>query len=115
MAVQRITWGGELGVPEGSDFTLEATLQQNGATDSSALSSATVTVSLSDTHIGGSTTILSDRGTDSFNGVKAVWDITDSQSSGWAAKTYHGDIKAVLSGGEIRYWPVALRTRSVVD
>ena len=113
--VQRKMWGGELGIPEGSDFTLEADLLQHGATDTGALAGATVTLSLSDTWSGGTTTILTDEATDSFNGSRAVWNITDSQSDGWSEKEFRGDIKAVLSGGEIRYWPVALKVRSVVD
>lgn len=114
----RKIWGLPDGVPEGSDFTLEAVLTVNGALNTSLVtSSGTFTLTVSDSVLNGGTALLSDEASDSFTTATGLvkWAIADTQSSAWEAGTYDGDIKLVDSGGIITYWPVALKVREVRD
>lgn len=112
---ERQVWGEPLGVPEGADITLEAKLTINGVVDTARVtSSGTKTLWVSDSVLNGGVALITNEGSDSFvvsTGV-AKWNITDTQSSGWEAGYYEGDIKLVDSGGLITIWPVALRVRS---
>lgn len=114
----RVTWGGPDGIPEGSDFRLESVLTRNGAKDTAGVtSSGTYTVTVSDSVLNAGVALLADEASDSkvqiATGLLVSWQITDAQSSGWAAGTYQGDIKLVDSGGTITYWPVSMMTREV--
>lgn len=114
----RIAWGEPDGVPEGSDFALEALLTVNGATNTGFVtSSGTFTLTVQDSVLNGGVALLTDRTSDSVTTSigKVRWEITDSQSSAWEAGTYQGDIKCVDSGTIITYWPVSLKVRSVKD
>ncbi len=111
-------WGGPYGIPEGSDFTLEAKLTRNGALDTAGVTgSGTITLTISDSILNAGVALLTDEAADSFTEATglAVWNITDTQSSGWAAGTYGGDIKLVDSGGTITYWPVSMVVRTARD
>ena len=112
----RKAWGQPLGVPEGGDFSLHATMLRSGAVDSTAYtSSGTWALTVSDSVLNGGTALLSGETSDSFskNTGIAEWSITDTQSNGWAAGTYNGDIKLVDSGSLVHYFPVSLKVRSV--
>ena len=114
----RQLWGGTDGVPEGSDFTLEALLTVSGATDTSVTtSSGTYTLTISDSALNAGVDLLTDEASDTFNTTTFItgWNITDTQSSSWEAGVYNGDIKLVDSGGLIRYWPVSMKVRSSKD
>lgn len=114
----RMTWGGNTGVPEGSDFDLVAQVTLNGALPSGLLtSSGTWTLTVSDSVLNAGVALLTDRASDSFATTtgKARWSITDSQSSAWEAGVYGGDIKLVDSGGIITYWPISMKVRGVKD
>jgi hypothetical protein len=105
-------------VPVGSDFTLEAVLTLDGALSPSRVtSSGTFRLTVSDSVLNGGSALLTDRLSDSVTASAGLvkWNITDSQSSGWEAGTYDGDIKLVDSGGTITYWPVSLKVRAVKD
>lgn len=111
---ERQAWGEPLGIPEGTDFTLEAKLTVHGATDTSRVtSSGTFTLWVSDSVLNGGTPLLTNETSDSVVTATGVvkWNITDAQSSGWAAGLYNGDVKLVDSGGFILAWPVSLRVR----
>lgn len=116
--IPRVTWGEPQGVPEGSDFKLAAVLTVNGATNTGLVtSSGTFTLTVSDSVLNGGVALLSDEASDSKTTATGLieWAITDTQSSGWEAGTYDGDIKLVDSGGIITYWPVSLRVREARD
>lgn len=114
----RQVWGQPLGIPEGTDFTLEAILTIAGQVDTARVSaSATITLTVSDSVLNGGTALLSDEASDSFTKAAGLvkWNITDTQSSGWEPGTYDGDIKSVDSNGAITMWPVGLQTREARD
>ena len=118
MAVERQAWGEPLGIPEGSDFRLEAKLTVHGATDTSRVtSSGTFTPTVSDSVLNGGVALLTDEASDSKTTATGLvaWEITDTQSSGWEAGTYNGDVKGVSSAGTILYWPVTLKVREARD
>lgn len=113
-------WGEPQGIPEGSDFRLEAVLTRNGAKDSAVLSTgATYTLQISDSVLNAGVALLTDEAADSVSiintGTLVVWEITDTQSSGWAAGTYNGDIKVVDPTGAIYYGPVTIKVRAAID
>lgn len=115
-----IKWGFPDGIHEGSDFALEAVLTLNGAKDSALVtSSGTYTLSVQSSVLNGGTALLTDEGSDSRSvigsGTKVRWEITDTQSSGWAPGEYPGDIKLVDSAGSITYWPVTMLIRTSID
>ena len=104
------------GIPEGSDFTLEVTFTLNGITDTGRVtSSGTYSITVSDSILNGGTALLSaltgSFSTATISGGLATWTITDTQSSGWEAGTYLGDIKLSDSGSLITYWPVSMLIR----
>lgn len=108
-------WGAPNGIPEGSDFTLEAKLTRGGALDTASVtSSGTFTLTVSDSVLNAGIALLTAEAVDAFTTATglAVWNITDAQSSGWEAGTYNGDIRLVDSGGTISYWPVSLIVRT---
>ena len=118
----RKTYGAPDGIPEGSNFTIEAILETNGIQDSVAhTSSATLTLSVSDSVLNATVPLLSAEATDSYLGASAVvkWEITSSQSSGWEAGTYLGDIRATTSSGGgntvVTYFPIAMQIRAATD
>lgn len=114
MTDERQHWGGDLGIPEGSDFTLEAKLTVNGVTDTSRVtSSGTFTLWISDSVLNGGTALLSNEAADSVATTTGVvkWEITDAQSSGWEGGLYNGDVKGVDSASNILIWPVSIRIR----
>ena len=113
----RQAWGEPDGIPEGSDFTLEAKLTVNGVTDTTRVtSSGTFTLTISDSVLNGGTALLSDEASDSKSNTGLIkWAITDTQSSAWEAGTYFGDIKCVDSGSLITYWPVSIKIRAAKD
>ncbi len=117
MAVERQQWGEPLGIPEGSDFVLEAKLTVHGATDTSRVtSSGTSTLNVGDSVLNGGVELLnSAAGTVVTATGVATFTITDATSSDWEAGTYNGDIKVVDSGGLILYWPVSLKIREASD
>lgn len=112
------TWGSPAGIPEGSDFTLEAILTRNAALDTSGITtSGALTLTVSDSVLNNGSALLTDEPVDSLTVAsgKAVWNITDTQSNGWQAGTYNGDIKLIDSGGGVTYWPISMVVRSVRD
>lgn len=114
----RQSWGEPDGVPEGSDFTLEAVLTLDGAlAPTRVTSSGAFTMTVSDSILNGGTALLTDETSDSVVASVGLvkWNITDTQSDNWEAGTYHGDIKLVDSGGSITYWPVSLKVRAAKD
>ena len=113
-------WGDPEGIPEGSDFRLEAVLTRNGAKDSAVLStSATYTLQISDSVLNGGVALLTDEASDSVSvvgsGTLVAWEITDAQSSGWEAGTYGGDIKVTDTTGAIAYFPITMKVRTATD
>ena len=113
----RQAWGDPDGIPEGSDFSLEAVLTVNGAlTPSQVTSSGAFTLSIENTVVP-VLPIFTDEASDVVNASLGLvrWNITALQSAAWPAGTFDGDIKLVDSGGLITYWPVSLRIRSVID
>ena len=111
---ERQAFGEPLGIPEGSDFTLEAKLTIHGATDTSRVSSSgTFTMWVSDSVLNGGTALLTNESADSVVTTTGVvkWNITDAQSSGWEAGLYNGDIKLVDSGSLVTIWPISMRVR----
>lgn len=114
----RQAWGEPDGIPEGSDFTLEAKLLVNGALDTTRVtSSGTFTLTVSDSVLNGGTALLTDEASDSKTTSTGLikWNIADTQSSAWEAGVYNGDIKCVDSGSLITYWPITLRVREAKD
>lgn len=114
----RKAWGEPGGVPEGSDFTLEAVLTVNGALSTGLVtSSGTFTLTVSDSVLNGGTALLAGEASDSVTTATGLvkWNIADTQSSAWEAGVYNGDIKLVDSGGIITYWPVSLKVREARD
>ena len=113
----RQVWGFPDGIPEGSDFTLEAKLTVNGVTDTTRVtSSGTFTLTFSDSVLNGGVDLLTDETSDSKSNTGLIkWNITDAQSSGWEAGTYDGDVKCVDSGSLITYWPVGIVIREARD
>ena len=112
--ISRKSWAVPFGVAEGSDFKLAATMLSHGAVDSvNFTSSGTWTVTISDSVLNGGSALLSAETSDSFtkNTGLAEWAITDTQSAGWAAGTYNGDIKVVDSGALVTYFPISLKVR----
>lgn len=110
-------WGPPEGIPEGSDFTLEAILTLAGAPDTSRVtSSGTYTVTISDSVLNSGVALLSAQSgsfsTTTVSTGMVSWTITDAISDGWEAGTYNGDIKLVDSGGLITYWPVTMKVRT---
>lgn len=113
----RQAWGDPNGVPEGSDFSLEAVLTVNDViAPSQVTSSGAFTLSVENT-IQPILPLLTDEASDAVNGSLGLvrWDITAVQSTDWPAGTFNGDVKLVDSGGSTTYWPVSLRIRSVID
>lgn len=118
--MSHISWGGEEGIPEGSDFRLEAVLTLNGAKDSVRVtSSGAFTLTVQDSVLNAGAALLTDEASDSVSiigsGTLVAWQITDLQSSAWEAGTYRGDIKLVDSAGSISYWPVTMKVREAID
>ena len=116
--MSRRAWGEPEGIPEGSDFTLEAVLTVNGALDTALVSSGgTFTLTISDSVLNGGVALLSDEAADSVTTDLGLvkWHITSSQSSAWEAGSYNGDIKLEDTAGTVTYWPVSLKVRSVRD
>lgn len=114
----RQAWGEPDGIPEGSDFRLEAKLTVHGATDTSRVtSSGTFTLTVSDSVLNSGTALLTDETSDSETTATGLiaWEITDTQSSAWEAGTYFGDIKCVDSNALITYWPVSIKIREARD
>lgn len=114
------SWGEPDGIPEGSDFRLEAVLTRNAAKDAAGVtSSGTITLSAESSVLNSGVAILTDVATSSKSqittGLLAAWEIADTQSSAWDAGTYQGDIKLVDSGGTITYWPVTIKIRTAID
>ena len=112
----RKVFGAPDGIPEGSDFTLESTLKLNGITDTGRVtSSGTYTITVSDSLLNGGVALLSaltgSFSTATISGGLATWTITDTQSSGWEAGSYLGDIKLTDSGSLISYFAVTLLVR----
>ena len=104
-------------IPEGSDFTLEATFTLNGISDTGRVtSSGAYTITVSDSILNGGTALLSAVSATFSTAVVtkglATWTITDTQSSGWEAGTYDGDIKLTDSGSLLTYFPISLVVRS---
>ena len=116
MAVERQQWGQPLGIPEGSDFALEAKLTVHGALSSRVTSSGTFTLNVGDAVLNGGVELLNSQTGSmvTLTGV-ATFTITDATSSGWEAGTYNGDIKGVDSGSLVLYWPVSLKIRDASD
>jgi len=115
-----LKWGFPHGIHEGSDFALEAVLTINGAKDSDLVtSSGTYTLSVQSSVLNAGTALLADEGSDSTvvigSGTKVRWEITDTQSSGWEAGEYPGDVKLVDSGGSITYWSCTMKVRTAID
>ncbi len=113
-------WGEPDGIPEGSDFRLEAVLTRNGASDSGTInSSGTFTLTVSDSVLNAGTALLTDEASDSTSlitaGTLVAWEITDTQSSAWEAGTYNGDIKLSDSAASITFWPIRLTVRTARD
>jgi hypothetical protein len=116
----RQAWGEPDGVPEGSDFTLEAVLTVNGAVAPAvATSSGTFSLTVSDSGLNGGVALLDSVDASAGDIAPATgyvkWTVSHTQSSGWEAGTYGGDIRLVDSAGAITYWPVSLKVRSVKD
>jgi hypothetical protein len=110
----RKSWAVPFGVAEGSDFKLAATILNQGAVSSASFtSSGTWTVTISDSVLNGGVALLTAEASDSFTTATglAEWSITDTQSAGWAAGTYNGDIKVVDSGALVTYFPISLKVR----
>ena len=110
----RKSWAVPFGVAEGSDFKLAATILNQGAVSSASFtSSGTWTVTISDSVLNGGVALLNAEASDSFTTATglAEWSITDTQSAGWAAGTYNGDIKVVDSGALVTYFPISLKVR----
>ncbi len=117
--VNRAIWGEPVGIPEGSHFYLQTSLKMNGINDTvNVTSSGTYTLTVQDSVLNGGTALLSSEASDSKlatnNGLSVAWDITNTQSAGWEAGEYPGDIKCVDSGGSISYWPVTMKIRSAL-
>ena len=113
----RQSWGEPDGIPEGSDFSLEAVLTVNGAiAPSQVTSSGAITLSVENT-VEPIIPLLIDEVRDAVDAPSGLvrWNITAAQSSAWPAGTFNGDIKLIDSGGTITYWPVSLKIRSVID
>ena len=113
----RQVWGAQDGVPEGSDFSLEAILTVNDTlAPAQVTSSGVFTLSIENT-VQPITPLLVDELSDVVSASLGLvkWNITAVQSSGWPAGSFNGDIRLVDSGGSITYWPVSLRIRSVID
>ena len=113
---ERRAWSAPLGIPEGTDFTLEATLTVNGANNTSTVtSSGAYALTVSDSVLNGGVALLTAQaGTFSTSVIStglATWAITDALSSGWEAGTYTGDIKLTASGGLISQFPISLTVR----
>ena len=120
---KRYVWGEPDGIPEGSNFRLEAELLMNGVNDT-AVGLATIVLNLRDANNSAATTILIDEATDSVlttgQYIRAAWDIGNVQSNGWATDSnvlYHGNIRATMAAGDTRifYWPVGLLMTPVLD
>ena len=110
----RKSWAVPFGVAEGSDFKLAATILNQGAVSSASFtSSGTWTVTISDSVLNGGVALLTAEASDSFTTATGLveWSITDTQSAGWAAGTYNGDIKVVDSGALVTYFPISLKVR----
>jgi hypothetical protein len=113
--ISRKSWAVPFGVAEGSDFSLVATVLNNGAVDAvNFTDSGTWTLTVSDSVLNGGTALLTTQAVSSsfvkLTG-KATWTITDTISAGWAAGTYNGDIKVVDSGALVTYFPISLKVR----
>lgn len=114
-ASERQAWGVPHGIPEGSDFTLQAKLTKAGALDTATVtSSGAFALTVSDSVLNGGVALLEDV-TGSFASNLTTWTITDTQSNGWQAGTYAGDIRVTDSGGLINYWAVSMTIRDVKD
>lgn len=118
---KRYIWGWPDGIPEGSDFRLQAELTINGIRDTT-LEGGTYVLNLRDANNSAATTILIDRATSTTDSAapfyRVTWDIEDSISNGWAADSatlYHGDIRGTLADLRVMYWPVGLLMRPVLD
>lgn len=118
--MSRQIWGWPDGIPEGSDFRLEAVLTRNGAPDTAGVTvDGTYTLTVSDSALNAGVALLADEASDSVSvvgsGTLVAWEITDAQSSAWQAGSYNGDIKLVDSAGSISYWPVTMIVREAKD
>lgn len=116
----RQAWGEPGGIPQQSDFTLEAVLTINGVISPSvATSSGTYSLTVQDSTLNGGIALLDSVNASAGDIVPSAgfvkWTVTHEQSSGWEAGTYEGDIRLEDSGGSITYWPVTLKVRSVKD
>lgn len=117
----RRRWGEPFGVPEGSDFRLEAILRSAGALDTvNFTSSGTVTLSVSDSVLNGGVALLTDVAASSFNPATGLvkFAVTQSTSDGWEAGDYNGDIKHNTSStgtSQNMYFQTGLKIRAATD